>query len=418
MFATCLSCVGCQKQYPMKVGHYNCQRCNGILQVEYDYQRLSDRLKQRLTNKNRFGIWKYKELLPIQDSSEIVSLREGGTKLLRCKRLGRKLGIKKLYVKDETTNPTGSFKDRPMSVAVTKAKEFRVRAVVTASSGNAGASLSAYAARAGIECWVFVPTGTPPGKICQARAYGSKLVIVNGTYSDAFQLAKICTGELKWFNVTSTFFNPYTVEGDKTIGYEISEQLSYDVPDWVLIPVGAGPLLVGCWRGFKEFESFGWTRGLPSMIAVQAEGCAPIVKAFKEGRSTVEPWGHPRTRVSAIADPLQGYPQDGSLALNTVRQSNGLAEACSDEEIIQAVKLLAETEGIFAEPSGASSIAALKKLLEEGKIRKGETVVCVVTGAGLKDPNASMKLYGVPFEIEPNMDEVRKILKLSCKSDR
>jgi len=184
----------------------------------------------------------------------------------------------------------------------------------------------------------------------------------------------------------------------------------------MLIPVGAGPLLVGCWRGIKEFERLGWTRGLPSMIAVQAEGCAPIVEAFKEGRSTVEAWGRPRTRVSAIADPLQGYPQDGSHTLNTVRQSNGLAEACGDDEIIQAVKWLAETEGIFAEPAGASPIAALKKLVEEGKIGKSETVVCVVTGSGLKDPTASMKLCRMPFEIEPNMDEVRKILK-SYKSN-
>ena len=401
----------------MKVGYYRCRKCSGILQVDYDYQRLSEKLKSRVIRKKSSGVWRYREFLPIQDYSKIVSLHEGGTRLLQCERLGRKLGIERLYIKDETTNPTSSFKDRPTSVAVTKAKEFSVKTVVAASSGNAGASLSAYAARAGIDCWIFAPAGTPQEKTCQVRAYGSKLVIVNGTYSDAFELARGCTEELEWFNVTSTFFNPYTVEGDKTVGYEILEQLHYDVPDWVLIPVGAGPLLVGCWRGFTEMERMGWVEKSPSMIGVQTEGCAPIVKAFREKRSTVEPWRNPRTVVSAIADPLQGYPQDGTLTLNTIRQSNGLAEACSDEEILQAVRWLAETEGIFAEPAGAAPIAALDKLTRTGKLEKEDVVVCVVTGSGLKDPTASMKMCGEPFKIEPHKEELRKLLRFLRKSN-
>jgi len=400
----------------MKVGYYSCRKCGGILQVDYDYQRLSAKLKPRVIRKKGIGVWRYREFLPIQDYLKVISLDEGGTKLLQCKRLGRKLGIEKLYIKDETTNPTASFKDRPVAVAVTKAKEFSVKTMVAASSGNAGASLSAYAARAGIDCWIFAPAGTPQEKTCQVRAYGSKLVIVNGTYSDAFELARTCTKELEWFNVTTTFFNPYAVEGDKTVGYEILEQLHYDVPDWVLIPVGAGPLLVGSWRGFTEMENLGWVDKSPSMIGVQAEGCAPIVKAFKERGSTVEPWRNPRTVASAIADPLQGYPQDGTLTLNMIKQSNGLAEACSDEEILQAVRWLAETEGIFAEPAGAAPIAAVDKLTRAGKLEKKDVVVCVVTGSGLKDPAASMKMRSPPFKIEPNMDELRKLLKFSCKS--
>jgi len=401
----------------MKVEYYDCRKCGGILQVDYDYQRLSEKLKPRVIRKKGIGVWRYREFLPIQDYLKVISLHEGGTKLLQCKRLGRKLGIEKLYIKDEATNPTASFKDRPISVAVTKAKEFSVKTVVAASSGNAGASLSAYAARAGIDCWVFTPASTPQEKTCQVRAHGSKLVIVNGTYSDAFELARTCTKELEWFNVTTTFFNPYTVEGDKTVGYEILEQLHYDVPDWVLIPVGAGPLLVGSWRGFTEMERLGWVEKSPSMIGVQAEGCAPIVKAFKERRSTVEPWRNPRTVASAIADPLQGYPQDGTLTLNTIKQSNGLAEACSDEEILQAVRWLAETEGIFAEPAGAATIAALDKLTRTGKLEKKDVVVCVVTGSGLKDPTASMKICGEPFQIEPNIDELRKIPRFLHKSN-
>jgi len=401
----------------MKVGYYSCRKCGGILQVDYDYQRLSAKLKPRVIRKKGIGVWRYREFLPIQDHLKVISLHEGGTKLLQCKRLGRKLGIEKLYIKDETTNPTASFKDRPVTVAVTKAKEFSVKTVVAASSGNAGASLSAYAARAGIDCWIFAPAGIPQEKTCQVRAHGSKLVIVNGTYSDAFELAKTCTEELEWFNVTSTFFNPYTVEGNKTVGYEILEQLHYDAPDWVLIPIGAGPLLVGCWKGFTEMKRLGWVEKLPSMIGVQAEGCAPIVKAFKKNRSTVEPWKNPRTVVSAIADPLEGYPQDGTLTLNTIKRSNGLAEACSDEEILQAVKWLAETEGVFAEPAGAASIAALDKLTRTGKLEKRDVVVCVVTGSGLKDPTASMKICGEPFEIEPNIDELRKLPGFLRKSN-
>jgi len=401
----------------MKVGYYSCRKCGGILQVDYDYQRLSERQKPRMVKKKGIGIWKYKEFLPIQDYSKMISLHEGGTKLLRCKRLGRRLGIEKLYVKDETTNPTGSFKDRPISVAVTKAKEFSAKTMVSASSGNAGASLSAYAAKAGIECWIFAPAGVPQEKTCQMRVHGSKLVIINGTYSDAFKLARTCAEELGWFNVTSTFCNPYTVEGDKTVGYEILEQLHYDAPDWVLIPVGAGPLLVGSWRGFMEMKRLGWVNRSPSMVGVQAEGCSPIVKAFKVGRSTVEPWGNPRTVVSAIADPLQGYPQDGTLTLNTIRKSNGLAEACSDYEILQAVKWLAETEGIFAEPAGAAPIAALDKLTGEGKLEKKDVVVCVVTGSGLKDPTASMKICGETFKIEPSIAELEELLKLLRKGN-
>jgi len=389
-----MKCIKCGAEYPAQL-LYRCERCGGILDILYDFERIRDRIDFKVIVARRDGMWNYRELLPIEDYSKIVSLGEGGTKLHRCSRLEDKFGIKQLYVKDETRNPTGSFKDRPISVAVTKAKEFGVNTVVTSSSGNAGASLSAYAAKAGITCFVFTPTNVALGPLSQMAVHGARIVTVKGSVSDSFKIAQVVAKKYGWMNVTSTFLCPYATEGDKTVGYEICEQLEWKVPQWILIPIGAGPLLFGSFKGFTELVKFDLIRDLPRMVGIQAEGCAPIVKAFKERTMEVRPWKNPKTIASGISDPLRGYTQDGNLTLKIIRKSKGVAIAVSDEDILDAVKLLAK-EGVFAEPTGAVSIAGLRKMIDDKIVDRHDLAVCVVTGHGLKNPNRIMDMLKEP----------------------
>jgi len=409
MFVTKLKCIYCGMEYSQEI-IYKCGKCGNILDVHYDYDKLTEKVDAVL-KRRELSVWKYRELLPIIDDGKIVSLKEGGTPLLKCDKLGKELGLKNLYVKDETRNPTGSFKDRPTIVAITKSMEFGVRTVTTASSGNAGVAASAYAAKAGMNSVIFLPEKTPFAKLSQILSYGAKVVAVQGSYSNAFEMAKLASQRYKWFNVTSTFFNPYATEGDKTIAYEICEQLDLHCPDWVFIPVGAGPLLVGTYKGFSELCKLGVLSSLPRMAGVQAEGCAPIANAFETGKAEVEPWKEPKTFASGISDPLQGYPEDGTLTLNTIRRSNGWAVACPDKEILDAILQLAKKEAIFAEPAGAAPIAGLKMLINEGKIDKADLIVCVITGHGLKEPTAVLEYCTKPPVIRPTVEELENALK-------
>ena len=354
------------------------------------------------------SLWAYKELLPVDNVSNVVSLEEGGTPLHRCSKLEEVLGLKNLYVKDETRNPTGSFKDRPMTIAVTKAREFKANVLISSSSGNAGVSLAAYAAKGGLNSLVFAPVNTPNTKLALIDAYGSRLVLVNGTYSDAFLLSKRASEHYGWFNATSTFINPYQVEGDKTVAYEIWEDMGCTVPDWIFVPISDGPLLVGCLKGFMEFNLLGYATKLPHMVGIQPEGCAAIARAFKENSDDVKSWEKPSTVVSSLADPLVGYSQDGTYTLKKIRESFGVADTCTDDQTLDSVRLLARKEGIFAEPAGAISIAGLKKLVEKGKIDSDEVVVCLVTGSGLKETNFS-DAFKRPAAITPNFSEFEQL---------
>lgn len=382
-YVRCLECIQCKEQYSPSV-YYTCPKCANILDVKYDYDTIASRIDLRKQSYQNRSLWRYSDLLPINDKKNIVSLNEGDTPLHKCVRLGNKVGLKNLFIKDETRNPTGSFKDRPITVAITKAREFNVQTVTSSSSGNAGVSLAAYAAKAGLNCIIFAPADTPKTKLMLVNTFGSKVITVRGSLSDAYHLAEKSSRRYSWFNATSTFLNPYSVEGDKTVAYELYTNLNGETPDWVYVPIGAGPLLVGCWKGFKELELLSYSTKLPHMVGIQAEGCAPIVKAFKEKTVTVSAWEKSFTIASAIADPLIGYTQDGTYTLSKIRESNGSAEACSDKDILESVALLAQKEGIFAEPAGASSLAGALKMFEEGKIDSNEIVVCLVTGTGLK----------------------------------
>jgi threonine synthase len=401
-----LQCTACGAIHQFSSGLYCCPTCSGILEVRYHHEYLVQAWKENLES-TRPGIWKHLSLLPLSNAEHIITLSEGDTPLAKAIALSHELGVK-TFVKDETRNPTGSFKDRPNSVAISKALELGAKTVALASSGNAAGSLSAYAAKAGVVCVVAVPEDTPHSKLGQILVFGSRVTKVRGTYSDAFKLIKEACKTYGWHNLTSVASaNPYQVEGDKTVAYEMCEQLAWTPPDWVAIPLGAGPLLVGVWKGFKELYELGVIGKLPKMIGVQAEGCSPIVRAFKNGKSDVSPWEEPHTLAHSIADPLRGYSEDGTLTLKSVHQSGGIAESVTDEEMLEAVRLLARTEGLFAEPSAAAAIAVVKKLRGSGSIKPDDIVVPVVTGTGLK----SMETLDVKHVPEVDPDDIKGLAK-------
>ncbi len=386
---------------------------DGRLEIFYNYEEAKETLTKELLQLRPRGVWRYFELLPLEKPKDIVTLGEGGTPLLECKRLGRELGLKRLFVKDETRNPTASFKDRAMTVGISKAVEFRVQTVVTASTGNAAASLSALSSRAGLTCYAFVHEKAPMGKLAQLACTGARVIRVKDleTAEDpVVKMLKLATAKYGWYPCPSFGpFNPYQFEGAKSIAYEIIEQLDWSSPDWVVIPIGGGGLLGANWRGFVEFETLGLVNGKPKVAGIQPEGCAPVVRAFREGQDplSVEPWVNPKTIAGGLRDPI---PWDGDAALKSIRDSGGTAETISDEEILEAQKLLARTEGIFAEPSGAASVAGAIKLSKVGVIRPDELVVIEVTGSGLKDPATVAQMFQEPKLINPTIKEFEDLL--------
>jgi threonine synthase len=396
-----LNCRSCGAEISPESGKYSCPKCGGILQVKYARSVNKDSF---FSYSSRSGVWRFFEMLPVERRENIVSLEEGNTPLIRTESLGE--GV---YVKDETRNPTGSFKDRPNTVGISKAVELGAKTIAIASSGNAAGSLSAYAAKASLECVVGVPEDTPNSKLKQIMVFGAKVVKVRGTYSAAFNLIRESSGKYGWHNLTSVCTaNPYQVEGDKTAAYEIYERLNN--PDWVAIPLGAGPLLVGIYRGFWELREAGLIDKIPRLIGVQAEECAPIARAYKNGEKEVTPWERkPHTIAHSIADPLTGYSQDGTLTLEKIRESNGVAESVNDDEMLEAVWQLARGEGIFAEPAAASTLAAFNKLKRNGIITGGEKVVLLVTGTGLKSSAALDRLGEAPV-IDPDPDQLMKLV--------
>lgn len=413
MFVEELKCLKCGRKHAPTKGLYTCKKCGGKLEILYDYDAVADEISKKELTKRRGGVWKYFELLPVASKKNIVTLDEGGMPLLEAKNLARELGMRRLMLKDETKNPTASFKDRPMSVGLSKAVEFGAREVVTASSGNAAIALAAYAAKAGIKCYAFVPAGAAASKLAQLSMYGARVVKVarKGVGDPTYELMRAMWRKFGWHPIPSCgAFNPYQPEGSKTMSYEICEQLSWRVPDWVVIPVGAGTLLSGNAKGYFEFEQLDLVKGVPHLAAVQAEGCAPVVKAFRENipPHEISTWPNPNTVAAGLVDP---YPWDADTALPAVKRSRGTMQAVSDTEILEAEMLLAKSEGIFAEPSGAAGLAGLRKLLEAGIVDRSDVVVVEVTGGGLKDVRTAMKLVQEPPTIEPELEQLEKFIK-------
>ncbi len=362
----------------------------------------------------QLSVWRYADFLPIKDRRKIVSLNEGGTGLHRCGRLAERLGLKKLFVKFEGENPTGSFKDRGMTVGLSKALELGVNIVICASTGNTSASLAAYAAKAGLQCIVLVPAGKiAVGKLAQAIAHGARLVQVKGNFDDSLRMVfQLCERNSQIYLLNSV--NPFRIEGQKTLAFEVCEQLGVP-PDCMVMPVGNAGNISAAWKGFIEFEAVGLAKSKPRMIGVQAEGASPIVSAYRSGRRSIKPVESPETVATAIRI---GNPVSWKKALNAVYASNGYAETVTDQEILDAQRILAQSEGLFVEPASAAPIASLTKLLAQGVVNRSDTVVCVATGHGLKDSDVITRVFGKPMEVEADIDEIEKFLNRIVQYDR
>ncbi len=411
-----MKCARCGKIYGPDSGAIRCaNRDDGRLDIYYDYDTVRETLTQSELSKREKSVWRYRELLPIKERRNIVSLGEGGTPLIHSRRLGTKIGLEHLWLLDDTRNPTCSFKDRPMTVGVSKAVELGYDTVASASSGNAAAALSAYSAKAGLKCITFVPEMATESKLAQLTMYGARALRVRGpaTGEDpTVKMLKAVCDRYHWYPCPSFGpMNAYQAEGPKTMSYEIVEGLGWKPPDWVFVPVGAGGALTGNWKGYQDLEKLDFIRTTPRLVAVQSTGCAPLVRAFDAGIDPlkISPWEHPESVATGLMDP---FPWDGDSALTAVRKSHGTAIAVSDEEILAAQKLLAKTEGVFAEPSGVTSLAGLIKLAAAGQVDKSETVVVEITGSGLKDPNIALKgMLEVPI-INASIEELESVLKL------
>jgi len=377
-----------------------------MTEVEYDYETLASSISKEQFANRPFGLWRYRELLGFRGEDAIVTIGEGGTPLVKSKRLAEALGVKNLWLKNETQNPTHSFKDRESALAVSRALQEGARRVSCVSSGNAAASLAAYAARAGLSCFVFMPATASEQKIHQCAVYGAKTLLVSEAYEEIFELY---IEAIKGSGILdcSSGYNRFRPEGDKTIAYEISEQLGWRSPKWIVDNVGNGTHLYGMWKGFKELHRLGLIRDLPRMAAIGPTGGSPIVRGFKEGIAL------PLTAFrKSIAEGLAGrWDYDAPLALRALKESNGQAEYVSDSEIIEGMRLLARFEGIFAEPSGAACIAGLLKVLKAGIINSEEDVVCVVTGSGLKEPAPPRRMTEKPTHLRASMSAIRNALE-------
>ena len=404
-----LRCISCGAEYSINDIVYNCRKCGDLLEIKFDLKELKEKLEGVNWKQRRISVWKYKEFLPILDESKIVTLHEGGTPLYKCDKLGKELGVKCLYVKNEGANPTGSFKDRGMTVGVSKALELKARAVVCASTGNTSASLAAYASKAGLNCIVLIPAGKIAlGKLAQAMMYGASVVAVKGNFDDALKIVLEASKRLGLYLLNS--INPFRIEGQKTSAFEICDQLGWRSPDRVILPVGNAGNITAYWKGFKELKDLRIVEGLPKMTGIQAVGANPIAKAFVTKSNQIEPVKNPETIATAIRI---GNPVNWKRALNAMRESGGTATTVTDEEIVYAQKLLARTEGIFVEPASAASIAGLKKLVENNEVDPNENIVCVTTGHGLKDPEVAIKACGRVVEIETNLEVLKKALNLN-----
>ncbi|MEM3463991.1 MAG: threonine synthase [Candidatus Bathyarchaeia archaeon] len=401
------ACIACGERYDVDDVVYSCRKCGDILEIRYDYGIIKENLKKSDWQCLPLSVWRYRDFLPIRNPLKVVSLNEGGTRLYHCSRLGKVLGIKTLYVKNEGENPTGSFKDRGMTVGLSKAVELRMKMVACASTGNTSASLAAYAAKAGLSCIILIPSGgVAYGKLAQAIIYGAKVIQIRGNFDQALKIVLKLSEEHKEIYLLNSI-NPYRLEGQKTIAYEICDQLNRKPPDLTIVPVGNAGNISAIWKGFTEFHKLGLIGKLPKMVGVQAEGAAPIAKAVKNGRDTIEPVEKPETVASAIRI---GAPVSWKKAIKAINDSGGTAETVTDKEILEAQKMLARYEGIFIEPASASSIAGLKKLLESGEIDKDEVAVCVATGHGLKDPDIVVKTCEKQYEVNAEMEAIERLL--------
>jgi threonine synthase len=404
------TCISCRREVPYARGAYTCPGCGGNLDVTYDYDGIRKSFgRESLAASADHSIWRYAPILPIEDLSKIPPLKIGWTPLYRASRLGGDLGLDHLYLKDDGKNPSASFKDRASAVALVRALEDGADIVTGASTGNAGSSMACLSASVGLPAVIFVPEKAPIAKIAQLLIFGAKVMAVKGTYDDAFDLCLKVSAEYGWVN-RNTGYNPFTREGKKTCALEIAEQLSWETPDYVVVPVGDGNIISGIWKGFRDLYALGFIDRLPKVVAAQSTKSNAVAKSFERFRQTgIEEV----ITVSAttIADSISvDLPRDGLAALKVLIESEGFPVEVTDEEILDAIKILARTSGIFSEPAGATSFAAVKKMTETGDLKSTDKVVSLITGNGLKDTASALKVAGSPIPVEPTLDAVKAIL--------
>lgn len=396
-----IRCMGCGREYGRQEIIYTCNSCGSLLEVLVDPPKVS-----RDTFQSRpLGVWRYLEFLPLEEGMEIISLDEGGTPLYTCERLAKWTGVRKFYIKFEGGNPTGSFKDRGMTVGVTKAKSLGSKAVACASTGNTSASLSAYAARAGLTCYVILPSGkVAMGKLAQALMHGAKVISVKGNFDEALKLVMELSTKMGIYLLNS--LNPWRLEGQKTLAFELVDQLGH-APEIVSVPMGNCGNISAIWKGFGEFADAGLIATKPRMYGVQAEGAAPVVNMLRRGLESLEKTTNPETVATAIRI---GNPVNWPKAVRAIKESNGIYDSVTDNEIIEAQRLIAYAEGIGVEPASAASVAGVKKAVVKGAIRSDSEVVCVCTGHLLKDPEEVISVCGRPVEIPPDLKAVSEVL--------
>ncbi len=405
-----LKCRECHRLYPTQA-LYVCEFCFGSLEVDYDYDKIKSQLSREKIERGPKSIWRYRDLLPI-DGEPTVGPHAGFTPLIKADNLARVLGIKELYIKDDSVcHPTLSFKDRVVAVALTKAKELGFKTVACASTGNLAGSVSAQSALAGLNRFIFIPADLELGKVVGALIYAPNLVAVEGNYDDVNRLCAEIASRYRWAFVNINI-RPYYAEGSKTYGYEVMEQLGWKTPKHIVVPVASGSLLVKIWKAFNEFKKLGLIDEVDSKIyAAQAEGCSPVTAAFREKSEIIKPV-KPKTIAKSLAI---GNPADGIYALDAMKQSGGSAESVTDEEIVEGIKLLARTQGIFTETAGGVTVATTKKLIEKGVIPKNESCVICITGNGLKTQEAVSDHIGKPYRIKASMDSFEKTLRHESK---
>ncbi len=400
-----LKCVLCGEEYGTDEALYVCPKhgYEGILDVQYDYKLIGKRLtKEKLAKNPDHSIWRYKPLLPVGAESPIPPLQVGWTPLYRAQRLGENLGLSNLYLKDEGRNPTASLKDRASAIGVVKAQELGKRIITCASTGNAASSLAGLAASVGMRNVIFVPESAPKAKVAQLLIFGAQVIMVQGTYDQAFDLCLEASHEFGWYS-RNTAYNPYLSEGKKTAALEVCEQLGWQAPHRVFVSVGDGCIIGGLHKGFKDLLALGFIDRLPKLVGVQAEGAAPLVRAWETGK--FEPV-IPHTLADSIS---VGIPRDRVKALRAVRETGGQYVAVSDEEILEAMRQLGREAAVFAEPAGATGFAGLVKLADE--IGPQELIVVLVTGNGLKDVESAIKATKEPPRIAPTMEELRRLME-------
>lgn len=408
-----LKCKECGTEYEPQAIHV-CELCFGPLEVSYDYDALRRQVTRETIQAGPNSIWRYRPFLPVT-TDNLIDVGTGMTPLLKSNRLARRLGLKNLYIKNDAVNmPTLSFKDRVVSVALTRARELGFSTVSCASTGNLANSTAAIAAHAGLDCCVFIPADLEAGKVLGTLIYSPTVMAVQGNYDQVNRLCCEVANTHGWGFVNINL-RPYYSEGSKTLGFEVAEQLGWQLPDHIVAPLASGSLFTKIYKGFQEFVQVGLVEDKPVRFSgAQADGCSPIAQAFRDGRDFVTPV-KPNTIAKSIAI---GNPADGVYALDIAQKTGGNIESVSDAEIVEGMKLLAETEGIFTETAGGTTIAVLKKLVEAGKIDPDETTVVYITGNGLKTQEAVQGYIGEPLTIEPKLDSFERALERSHTLDR